>query len=511
MNQGKPVARMTRGERVCAFIENFCCVPEGDLVGQPMRLEPFQRKWILEVYDNPHGTRLGILSIARKNGKTPLIAAIMLAHIAGPEARQNSQIISGAMSQAQAATVFKYAWKMVQFSPKLAQLVRVRPSLKQLIGLAKNVEFSAISRQKKTAHGKAPVLALLDELGQVRGAQDDFVEAITTALGAYDDAMLFVISTQAASDADMLSVWIDDYKENKDPHTVCHVHAAEDPDCDVQDEVAWRQANPALGKFRSLKDLQQNADKAKRMPSYEAGFRNLMLNQRVETSNPLISRGVWIANSFDPDPRAFAEADVFAGLDLSGRTDLTSLVLTASYEGRVHVRPYFWTPELGINERSRRDRQPYALWVKQGLLRTTPGASIDYDVIAEQLREIFSEVKNLRALAFDRWRIDVMKKALERIGYELPLVPFGQGFKDMSPAIDELEAELLNDRMSHGNHPVLTMCAANAIASRDEAGNRKLNKLKATGRIDGITALTMARGIAAAEQRDDPTFQMFFA
>lgn len=507
----KPVAEMTRGERVIAFIENFCCVPEGTLVGQPMRLEEFQRRWILEVYDNPHGTRTAILSIGRKNGKTPLISALVLCHVAGPEARQNSQIVSGAMSQKQAATVFKYAQKMVQFSPKLQALVRVRPSLKQLIGLAMNVEYSAISRQKKTAQGLAPVLAIVDELGQVRGPQDDFFDAIDTALGAYDDGMLFVISTQAASDADLLSVLIDDYRENKDPHTVCHVHEAQDRDCDVEDREAWKQSNPALGIFRSEEDLRKLAEKARRMPSFENSFRNLNLNQRCETSNPLISRGVWIANSFEPDPRAFREASVYAGLDLSARTDLTALVLVAFFEGRWHVRPFFWTPAEGINERSRRDRQPYALWAKNGLLRTTAGAAVDYDVVAEQMREILADVPHLRAVAFDRWRIDVMKKALERINFTLPLVEFGQGFKDMSPAIDEMESDLLNDRMSHGNHPVLTMCAANAIAVKDEAGNRKLDKRKATGRIDGIAALAMARGAAAADQRNDPKYQVFFA
>lgn len=501
----------TRGERVCVFIETFCSVPEGDLVGKPLHLEDFERRFILDVFDNPHGTRLAILSIAKKNGKTPLIAAILLAFIVGPEARQNSQIVSGAMSQKQAATVFKYAAKMVQMNEHLQKLVRVRPSVKQLVGLPMNVEYSAISRQKKTAHGIAPVVALLDELGQVRGNQDDFVEAIETALGAYDDGMLFVISTQAASDNDLLSIWIDDAKEHGDPHTVCHLHAASNPDCDVLDETAWREANPALGVFRSEKDMRALAEKAKRMPSFEASFRNLNLNQRVETSNPLISRGVWLANSFEPDPRAFRESPVYAGLDLSARMDLTALVLVAFFEGRWHVRPYFWTPADGIHDRSKRDRQPYALWHKQGLLRTTPGASVDYDPIAEEMRDIFAEVTDLRGVAYDRWRMDVMTKALERVKLELPLLPFGQGFKDMSPAIDELEVELTNDRMSHGNHPVLTMCAANAISIKDEAGNRKLDKKRATGRIDGITALCMAMGIAAAIRRDDPAHQLFFA
>jgi len=488
------VAAMTRGERVIAFIERFCCVPEGKLVGQRMRLEPFQKKFILEVYDNPHGTRLAILSIGRKNGKTPLISALMLAHVCGPEARQNSQIVSGAMSQKQASTVFKYAAKMVAFEPKLGALVKVRPSLKQMVGLALNVEYSAISRQKKTAQGLAPALAILDELGQVRGPQDDFFDAIDTALGAYDDAMLFVISTQASTDADLLSVLIDDWRENRDPHTVCHVYEAP-ADCDLMDEEAWRTSNPALGVFRSMDDLRNLAEKAKRMPSAENGFRNLNLNQRVETLNPLIPRSAWIANSFDADPRAFREAPVYGGLDLSARTDLTAFVMVAFFEARWHVRSYFWTPTIGLHDRARRDKQPYPLWVKQGLLRATPGASVDYDYVAEQLREILAGC-NVQAVAYDRWRMDVMKKALQRIGYDLPLVPFGQGFKEMSPAIDELETELLNDRISHGNHPVLTMCAANAIAAKDEAGNRKLDKLRATGRIDGISGLCMALGAA---------------
>jgi phage terminase large subunit-like protein len=134
---------------------------------------------------------------------------------------------------------------------------------------------------------------------------------------------------------------------------------------------------------------------------------------------------------------------------------------------------------------------------------------VDYEYIAGELREIFSPVKHLRGVAYDRWRMDVMKKAIEKEGLTLDLLPFGQGYKDMSPAIDELEADILNDRMAHGNHPVLTMCAANAITVKDEAGNRKMNKAKATGRIDGIVALCMARGLAAMMSRDDNATILF--
>ena len=119
---------MTRGEKVCAFFEQYCKIPEGMHVGQPMKLMPFQRDFVLAVYDNPHGTGRAYLSVARKNGKSALITSILLAHLVGPEAKQNSQIISGARSRDQAALVFKLAEKMVRLSPELSKFVRIVPS-----------------------------------------------------------------------------------------------------------------------------------------------------------------------------------------------------------------------------------------------------------------------------------------------------------------------------------------------------------------------------------------------
>lgn len=501
----KLVAAMTRGERVCAFIENYCTVPEGDLVGKLMHLEPFQRAWILAVYDNPHGTRLAILSVGKKNGKTPLIAAIVLAHLAGPEARTNSQIVSGAMSQQQASTVFKYAWKMVQQSPKLQALVRVRPSLKTLQGLAANVEYRAISRQKKTAHGIAPVLAILDELGQVRGGQDDFVEAIETALGAYEGSMLVVISTQAASDRDLLSTWIDDHARNQSPTTVCHVHSAQSIDCDVMDVAAWREANPALGIFRSMKDMTSLAEKASRMPSFEGSFRNLNLNQRVAQEKLAFAPTVWRNGSDDVDRRIFTDGrPVHLGVDLAQRTDLCAVVAAACDDaGNVQLLPFCYTPLTGLEERTQRDRAPYDVWVRQEYLRAVPGSCVDYDWLCTDLG-LELEGMNIASLQFDRWRIDVLRAAAQRTGFfaMVPLwVDVGQGYRDFSPRLEAFESALLGWRVRHGGHPLLTMGAANAIAATDPTGARKLDKSMSTQRIDPLVAAIMAAFPALPEGR----------
>jgi phage terminase large subunit-like protein len=475
------------------------------LIGQPMRLLPFERQWILDTYDNPHGTRMSILSMARKNGKTALIACLVLVHLVGPEAKMNSQVVSGAMSRDQAALVYKFASKMVRMSPRLSLLVKPIPSSKKLIGIPMNVEYQALSADAKRNHGHSPAFAVLDEVGQVRGPKSEFVDAITTAQGAYKGALTVVISTQAANDGDLLSLWIDDALTSKDPHVICHLHSAPE-DCDVMDYAAWKAANPALGVFRDENELRQFAETAARMPAQESTFRNLYLNQRVEAISPFINRSIWKERGTGINEELFREVPVYAGLDLSGRVDLTSLVLVAKESeddpaAVMHIKPFFWTPEIGLLERAKRDRVPYDLWVKQGYLFTTPGGSVDYAFVARFIADLLSAGVNIVKLAFDRWRIDIFKKELDRLDVSLDLVPFGQGFRDFSPALDEFEARIASGTIVHGNHPVLTMCMMNSRIIKDEAGNRKLDKKRSGGRIDGAVAGVMA--ITVAKSNDD--------
>jgi phage terminase large subunit-like protein len=240
--------------------------------------------------------------------------------------------------------------------------------------------------------------------------------------------------------------------------------------------------------------VQEQAERATRMPSFEPTFRNLVLNQRVEMAAPFVSRAVWVLNSGEVNDAVFYENPVYVGLDLSAKNDLTAMVCMAFDGERWHIKPIFWTPEKGVRDRAKRDRAPYDVWAEQGYIRTIVGASIDYESVAREIADTLSDM-SVAAVAFDRWRFDLLKKELDELGVELPLVEFGQGFRDMAPAIDTLETLLLNEQMAHAGHPVLTMCMANAKIERDAAGNRKLNKQKATGRIDGAVALAMAAGV----------------
>lgn len=488
---------MTRGEKVIKFITEYCVIPEGEHVGKPVKLVKFQKDFILAVYDNPHGTDTAILSIARKNAKTGLIAFLLLAHLVGPEAKQNSRIISGAMSRDQAAEVYNLASKCVMLSEKLSQIIKIIPSSKKLIGLPMNVEYQAISAEGKTAHGKSPIVAILDEVGQIRGPQSDFVDAITTAQGAYENPLLIYISTQAASDSDLFSLLIDDALKNKPKKAVCHVYAA-DKDDNIMHKQTWRKANPAMGLFRSEDDVRKQAEKAKRMPTFENTFRNLVLNQRVSTHSPFVSESVWLENGEPPLP--IDGREVYVGLDLSARSDMTAAVMVSKDDdGFIDVWPLFWMPEKRIDDLENTDKQPYRVWKNDGYLLTTPSATIDYGFVAVDIAAYQSRC-DIAQVAFDRWRIDVFEKELDREGINLTMEPFGQGFKDMAPAVDALEEALLNGKLRHGNHPILAMCAQHAVIQKDPSGNRKFDKKVATQKIDGIVALAMAVKLATMEK-----------
>lgn len=487
----------TRAEHNIEWIQRHCCIPEGRDVGTPVKLREWQKDAIKRIYDNPHGTRRAILSFGRKNAKTTLSAFILLLHLCGPESRVNSQLFSSAQSRDQASILFALAAKIVRMSPELRDAVIVRDTAKQLACHERGTLYRALSADASTAYGLSPVLTIHDELGQIRGPRSELYEALETATGAQDDPLSIIISTQAPTDADLLSVLIDDALAGHDPRVVCKLYTAP-LDIDPFSEDALKAANPAFGDFLNPVEVLAMAEDARRMPSRESEYRNLVLNQRVEASSPFVSRALWQTCAEPPKP--LDGIPVYGGLDLSAVNDLTALVLIGRVDGVWQVHPTFWLPAHGLADKAAKDRVPYDVWRAGGHLMAAPGKSVDYEFVASHLWGIFGS-HDVRKVAFDRWGFRHLRPWLVKAGFseeqiETHFEEFGQGFQSMSPALRDLEGEILNGRVAHGAHPVLTMCAANAVVQSDPAGNRKLAKHKSHGRIDGMVALTMAMGVA---------------
>lgn len=471
-------------------------VPEGKLVGQPLKLMDFQIQWIEMTFQPEVDT--SILTIARRNTKTATSAIIVAAALYGPLYLPNSLLLSASRSKEQAALIYRYVMAMARASGFAHQL-SPRDSLKEVDCPRTGVSYKALSADAPTQHGKSARILISDELGQVRGERDELYETLSSGQGSYDDAKHLIISTRAPSPNDLLNILIEEAKDPSNPSSVLLEFSA-DEELEIDDPKAWRQANPALSYgVVSEKDLASAAAKAKRIPSLEASFRNLRLNQAINAEAPFITPGVWKTGNAPINHELFRSEYVYGGLDLSARRDITSLVLSVmdSETGEVHVMPFCWTPEEGLLEKSRVDKVPYDLWVEQGFLRTIPGNAIHYDHLAEEIAQILSEYE-IMEIRFDRWRVDQLQHEFDKVGFYIPLEPMGQGYKDMDAAVNETESLLLDGKLIHGGNPILTNHISNVIIDTDPTNARKPNKKKAINKIDVAVAMMMS--IAACKK-----------
>lgn len=473
-------------------------IPEGRLVGQPVKLSPAQCEWMEMIYGSP--TRTFICSLPRKNGKTSWSAMLLLLHLVGPEAVQAGQLFSAAQSRDQAAILFALASKIVRMSAELSEYVSIKESSKQLICAELGTVYRALSADASTALGLSPSFLVHDELGAVRGPRSDLYEALETASAAQANPLSIIISTQAPGSNDLLSTLLDDALTKADSRTKCVLYQVPE-DADPYDPVEIAKAQPNWHLMNHDEVLKMASD-AKRMPSREASYLNLICNRRVEANNPFVTRSIWLENGAKPD--SLDGQKVWGGLDLASVSDLCALVLV-SENGDVY--PTFWLPAEGLEEKARNDRTPWDLYAEQGHLLTTPGKAVQYEYIASYLRDLFDRC-DIAAIAFDRYNMRFLRPWLESAGFteeELnKFVEFGQGFISQSPAIRELESRLLSAKLKHGNHPVLELCAKNVTCvDGPTSGSRKFAKQKSTGRIDGMIALAQAIGVMPMAQSDD--------
>jgi phage terminase large subunit-like protein len=499
---------LTRAERVVSFIESLPCT-SGFLAGTKFQVRPWQRDFIEAVYrtdaDGKRLVRTALLSMARGNGKTGLAACLALAHLCGPEAVTRGEVYSAANDRWQAGRIFSEMVAMVENTPWLAARVAIRRGVKELedIGGTKSF-YAALSRESGTKHGLSPTCVIYDEYGQT--GTPDLYDALQTAMGKQPDPLMLVISTQAPTDQSPLSTLIDhglrcQNGEIQDSSFHLVLYAAP-MTADIYSPDTWLMANPALSDFRSYDDIVRLAHQARHMPASENAFRNLVLNQRIAATSQFITASAWAACGSRSSPGNSASRPCFAGLDLAASRDLTALVLVFGDDKTGYdVLPFFWLPGDDLLERGEADRVPYDLWRRQGRLLTVPGKTMDPEFVARKLAELHAQY-DIKMLGYDRWRVEDLKRELGKVGTDIPLLPHGQGYKDFSHAVNELERCVVAGKLRHGGHPILQWCVLNARTTQDAAGNRKLDKSKSTGRIDGAVALAMALSVASRHVED---------
>lgn len=509
---------LSRAERVTAFLE-FLPITKGPLAGRRMRLLPEQRQFVHEMYGvlgrgGVRARRLGIMSEPKGNGKTGLVAGLVLCHLLGPEAETRGEVYSAAIDRQQAALVFAECEAIIMQVPEFVSRVNVLTTWKKIMVLEGDGQgslYEALSADARRAHGLSPSLFVYDELAQAKDRT--LLDNLINGLGKRTEALGLIISTQAPDDYHPLSQLIDDGMSGRDPSTFVQLIAAP-LDADIFDPEVWKACNPALGKFLSMKDMAESAERARRMPIFEPSFRNLRLNQRVETDVEarIVPLGVW--QSMNAEPRPLDEQRgrrCFGALDLSGKHDLCCLVLvfpdSDEEDPVLDVYCWFWSPEGQLQARRPAERQLFEIWRREELVELTPGNVVRYGYVARTLVKVCQDF-DVQAVGYDRWRIDDLKQELDDLGEPdtVPLEPFGQGFKDMGPAVDDLVEVAQSTRLRHGGHPVLTASMSAAVTTSDPAGNLKIDKRRANRsgavRVDGAVCLAMAVRLAMRAEVD---------
>ena len=497
-----------KARRVIRFIE---CLKhtKGEFHGRPFKLLPWQEKIIRDVFGTVRDEDLSMrqynqvyIEIGKKNGKSELGAALALNMLINDD-EWKAEVYSCASDRQQAAIVFDVAVDMVRQNPTLSKLIKIIPSTKRMVYQPTGSIHQVLSSEVATKHGLNVSACIFDELHTqpTRALYD----VMTQGSGDARKQPLWFFLTTAGTDRNSVC-WevhqkaLDILEGRKhDPRFYPVVYGLPD-DADWQDEQNWYKCNPSLGYTITIDKVRDAYHKALETPADENMFRQLRLNQWVKQSIRWMPMDKWDECGGVVDPYQLEGRACYAGLDLSSTSDLTTLVLVfpPRDENEAYmVLPFFWLPEDTLALRVRRDHVMYDVWEKQGFLQTTEGNVVHYGFIEKFICEL-GEKYNIREIAYDRWNATQMVQNLEDDGFTM--IPFGQGFRDMSPPTKELMRLVLEHKLAHGGHPVLRWNMDNAFVRTDPADNLKIDKQKSTEKVDGAVALVMALDRAMKNQ-----------
>jgi phage terminase large subunit-like protein len=485
---------------------------KGPFARQTFNLRPWQVRILKQLFkkrpDGRRQYRTCLLMLPRKNGKTELAAAIALYGLLA-DGETGAEVYSAAADRDQAGLVFGVAAQMLRNDPTLYEACYIVESQKRIVHPASGSFYRAISAEAYSKHGFNASMVIYDELHAAPDRR--LYDVLSTSMGAREQPLLLVISTAGY---DRHSILWELYAHAKkvqedqafDPTFLPILYEAP-MDADWTSRRVWRKANPALGDFRSLEDLEILAARAQKIPAQENIFRRLYLNQWTEQSSRWMQMTSWDA-CLTPVARAsLAGRKCYVGMDLSATTDLTALVAVFPDERGFDVLGQFFIPQERILERSRRDHVPYDEWARQGVLTATPGAVVDYEAIRRVLQQWAVEF-SVQMVAFDPWNAtDLVSRLQQQDG--LLCVSMRQGFASLSAPTKSLELAVLGRRLRHDGHPVLRWNVSNVAVESDPTGNIKPSKTASTERIDGVVALIMAIDLMDRQaQTVAPTYQM---
>ena len=497
-----------KADRAVRFIENLCHT-KGKWAGTRFLLLPWQEQIVRDVFGivKENGKRQFLsayVEIPKKNGKSELAAAIALYLLYG-DREPSAEVYGAACDRNQASIVFDVAKQMVQMAPALIKRSKIAAATKRIVNYSNAGFYQVLSAETGTKHGLNVSGLVFDEIHAQPNRK--LYDVLTKGSGDAREQPLFFIITTAGNDKNSICYELHtkalDVKAGRkaDPSFYPVAYGLSESD-DWTDEDNWYRANPSLGHTITIDRVREAYQNALDNPAEENVFKQLRLNIWTSATVCWIPEHIYDRGNLPIDMDELYGRECYAGLDLSSTSDITAFVLVFPPRDATEkyiVLPFFWLPEDTLELRCRRDHVLYDVWKQQGFINTTEGNVVHYGFIEAFIEEL-GEKFNIKEIAFDRWNATQMVQNLEDMGFTV--VPFGQGYKDMSPPSKELYKLLMGGEIIHGGNPVLKWMAQNVVMRQDPAGNIKPDKEKSVEKIDGIVALIM--GLDRAIRCENP-------
>ena len=487
-----------RADRAVAFIENLRHT-KGKWAGKRFWLLPWQEQIIRDVFGivderGKRQFRTTFVEISKKNGKSELAAAVAL-YLLYADDEPSAEVYGAAADRQQASIVFDVANQMVQMTPALMKRSKIMGATKRIVNYANAGFYQVLSAEVGTKHGLNVSGLVLDEVHAQPNRK--LYDVLTKGSGDAREQPLYFLITTAGTDRESICYELhmkalDILEGRKIDYTFYPVIYGLKDDDDWHDEKNWYKANPSLDQTIQIERVRDMYRDALDNPAEENVFKQLRLNMWVSSLTRFIPEHIYDLGNLPIDMESLKGRECYGGLDLSSTGDITAFVLMfppRTEDEKYILLPFFWIPEETIPLRVRRASVPYDVWYQQGYLMATEGNVVHYGFI-EKFIEGLGEKYHILEIAFDRWGAVQMTQNLEGMGFTV--VPFGQGFKDMSPPTKEFYKLLMEGRIIHGGHPVMRWMAGNVVVDTDPAGNIKPTKAKSPEKIDGIVASIMA-------------------
>ena len=503
-----------KADRAVLFIENLSHT-KGKWEHQPFFLLPWQEQIVRDIFgvvkkDGTRQFKQAYIEIPKQNGMSELAAAIAL-YMLYADNEPSAEVYGAAADRQQASIVFDVAKRMVEMQDSLRRRSKIKMSSKRLINFDNSGFYQVSSADVVTKHGLNISALVFDELHTQPNR--NLYDVLTKGSGDAREQPLYFYITTAGVNRNSICYELHQKAKaiidgKKIDHTFYPVIYGLELDDDWHNEENWFKANPSLGQTIKLENIREAYQDALSNLAEENIFRQLRLNTWVSGNTRWMRMEDWDKCAFPVDIDKLKGRECYAGLDLSSSTDITAFVLVFPPEDeddKYQIVPYFWIPEDTIDLRVRRDHVPYDIWKGKGTIMSTEGNVIHYGFIEKFIEELGMKF-NIKEIAFDRWGAIQMTQNLESMGFTV--VPFGQGYKDMSGPTKRLMELVLGKEIAHNGNEPLRWMIDNVVVKTDPAGNIKMDKEKSEERIDGAVALVMAldRAIRHEQSKTDSIY-----